>query len=879
MPILSFRCARLGGARGETGGPGQTSSENLDIIRVIFWRFELYSGVLIFVLLLAMEHYADAQMRTPNQHRRSRVRRARSFGEINIPRTDSNAEQLLKLNRQDTNTIDNKHSRNEPPHMSVDQSRMYAQTWIKQREEKQQVLWVEVTRPKYWIPPKGKRCDAAKRQCSWLFLKLFPFFVWIRNITKNSFVKDAIAGITVGVMLIPQSMSYAQIAGLQYKYGLYAGLVPIFVYAFTGTSRQLAVGPVALVSLIVEALLRGQLTEDECPLPSTNPNDPNYLEGYKVGDQQWSYCPDQYAQLAFLACFIAGVFQIAASFLQLGFIVSFLAHPVVSGFTSGAAITIGLSQVQYFVGYKIAKSPYIYQTFQNIFDPISQFDWVTFVCGVSFWLLLWGARQLSQKKKEKFGWLRPCMPLITCGLGIIIAGNVPHFGGCGFQVCNTTEAEYAVKTRVVGDFPGGFPPFSASVFDFSKVGRVLPTAISASLIGFMESIAIAKSLATKHKYEVDPGQELFALGLSNLVGSMFSSYIVTGSFSRSAVSNNTGAVTNLAGLITSLVMLLTLLVLVPAKVFFFLPLFVLAAIVISSVTNLVDIAEARYLWRVKKSDFCLWVLAFLGTLFLGVQDALLLSVGVSILVVIYESVRPQMVVLWRLPGTPIYRNVKQDSVGVFVPGVLIVRIGASMYFANVAFIRDKLKDLVFNFYNLKSQHDDDNGDGEEASRDAATAGEVSSRKTTSDANDSPKTEIISSSDEKYRSIRYIIIECTAVISLDSTAIHMLEGLTREFKERGVRVAFACVGSRMHKDLKRAGLESKIGPRWFHHSVHSAVCFCMEHRNLTCGLRSTDSDTESSDDQQLDGSLHFQTEVDSEQVGAGEAYGTETVEQV
>ena len=306
--------------------------------------------------------------------------------------------------------------------------------------------------------------------------------------------------------------------------------------------------------------------------------------------------------------------------------------------------------------------------------------------------MLWGSRKLAVKYKRRFSWLRPCAPLIVCLIGIMVAANWRHFGGCGFVQCEGPDA-VNVK-RVVGSIPSGFPPISS--FNFDKLARVLPTAISASIIGYMESIAISKSLAAKHKYEVYPGQELFALGLSNLVGSVFSCYPITGSFSRSAVNNSVGARTPLAGFVTAVLMLLTLVAL--TSYFFFLPLFCLAAIVISSVTNLVDIAEARYLWKVKKSDFCLWIVAFLGTLFLGVQEAILVSVGISLFVVIYESVRPQMVVLWRLPGTPIYRNIKQDSVGQFVDGVLIVRIGASMYFANVAFIRDKLKELVFTFY-------------------------------------------------------------------------------------------------------------------------------------------------------------------------------------
>ena len=658
---------------------------------------------------------------------------------------------------------------------------------------------------------------------------------WIRLLDYAAIRADVVAGLTVGVMVIPQehlfsrppthfshmsrptfpishllffipqSMSYANIAGLDYKYGMYSALVPLMVYAFMGTSRQLAVGPVAMISLLVEVGLKDQLTDEECP---------GWANRVDKNLQQYDICPTAYAELAFLTSFLVGVLQIAAGMLRLGFLVSFLAHPVVSGFTSGAAIIIGLSQVQYFLDYKIAKSQYVYETLEYIFQDIHKANYVTILLGLGWWFMLWLSRKAAAKNK-KLSWLRPCSPLMVCVLGIFISANWSYFGGCNFEVCpeakgdpdayltasllanatNGTAANVTIPNdsaaRVVGGIEGGFPSFSGS-FDFSKIGRVMNTAISATVIGYMESISIAKSLAAKHQYEINPGQELFALGFANLAGSFLSCYPVTGSFSRSAVNNMVGAKTNLSGLITSLLMLLTLLVL--TDYFYFLPKYCLAAIVISSVTNLVDITEAKYLWRVKRTDFFLWVGAFLGTLFLGVQLGILLAVGGSLIVVIYESVRPQMVVLWRLPGTPIYRNIKQDSVGHFVPGVLCVRVGSSMYFANVAYIRDKLRELTNTFFVDKG------------------------------ANSEPP-----------QPVRYIVVECTAVISIDSAALHMLESLQREFQERGIYVCFACVGNRVEKVIRVAGLYEQIGGRWFHPSVHAAVSYCIRHRILRSNM--------------------------------------------
>merc|ERR1719309_803459 len=208
----------------------------------------------------------------------------------------------------------------------------------------------------------------------------------------------------------------------------------------------------------------------------------------------------------------------------------------------------------------------------------------------------------------------------------------------------------------------------------------------------MESIAISKNLAAKHGYEIDAGQELLALGMTNFIGAMFSCYPVTGSFSRSAVSNSVGAASQLAGIVTAVVMLCTLLFLTP--LFYYLPSFVLAAVVISSVISLVAVDEARRLWRIKKADFVLWAGAFVGTLFLGVLKGIALAVALSLVIVIYETVRPQIMILWRVPGTTIYRNVKQESNGAFIPNVLIARIGSSLYFANASFVKDMLLGYV-----------------------------------------------------------------------------------------------------------------------------------------------------------------------------------------
>lgn len=443
-----------------------------------------------------------------------------------------------------------------------------------------------------------------------------------------------------------------------------------------------------------------------------------------------------------------------------------LGHPVVSGFTSGAAIIIGLSQAKYLFGYDIPNGHHVYDPIIDLAKGIDQLSWVTLLLGIVWIAYLMGNKKLAQKYRKRLGWLQPLGPLISCAVGILL-----------IFLCKPLRDDLDVA--YVGDIPSGIFPLSVSDWKMENVGKVLPTAVSATLIGYMESIAIGKNLAAKNGYELDPGQELLALGMANLAGAAFSCYPVTGSFSRSAVNNQTGAVSQLSGLVTSIIMLLTLLLLTP--LFYYLPKFALAAIVINSVIPLVAYQEARRLFNVKQTDFLLWLTAFLGTLFLGVLLGIAIAVGLSLVIVISESVRPQIVVLWRIPGTSIYRNMKQETNGAFVPNIFIVRVGSSLYFANASFVKDT---LITHVNDLKHVNP----------------------------------------------IEYVVLEMTAVVSIDSTAAHVIHDIVMEFSERGIKVAFAMVGKRVEATMDRAKLKSEIGEHWFFHTVDDAVSYCVQRQH-------------------------------------------------
>jgi sulfate transporter 4 len=480
-------------------------------------------------------------------------------------------------------------------------------------------------------------------------------------------------------------------------------------------------------------------------------------------------CKDAYADMAILCSFIVGVFQIVASFCQLGFVVSFLGHPVVSGFTSAAAIIIGLSQVQYTFGVKgVKKSPQVHTFLANLFEALADTNWVVFAFGIVWIVYLMVNRKVAQRIKHPvLKLMGPLGPLIACVIGVLIFELAPEF-----------RDQHHVD--VVKAVPAGMSPLSVARWRFQDVGVVLPTAITASLIGSMESIAIGKNLASKHGYDIEASQELLALGLANLVGSCFSCYPITGSFSRSAVNNTTGAKSQLAGLITSVWIMICLLFF--TRAFYNLPKFALAAVVISSVVSLVAIGDAQHLYKVKKNDFLLWVVAFLGTLFLGVELGIGIAVGLSLLIVIYESARPQIHVLWRIPGTSIYRSVKQETGGNFVPGVFIARIGSSLYFANAGYV----KETILNYLS----------DLEEVDK-----------------------------------IQYVILEMTPVVSVDSTALHMLHDLVSSLHQRKLNIAFCMVGNRVMRTMELADLNAFVGKQWFFKTVDDAVHYCVKHQKV------------------------------------------------
>ncbi len=468
--------------------------------------------------------------------------------------------------------------------------------------------------------------------------KYLPFLHWLRNYNKQDFLKDIIAGLMVGIVLIPQGMAYAMIAGLPPVYGLYAALFPLLVYVFLGTSRQLAIGPVAMDSLLVAAGL-GTLAITSL---------------------------DNYIAMAIFLAFLVGAIQFILGISRMGFLVGFLSKPVITGFTSAAAFIIIFSQLKHLLGANIAKSSKFHQLVLNAYEKLGEINIYDFAIGLGGILIIVALKKWSRK-------IPPILLVVVLGILAVYFLNLESYG-----------------VKIVGEVPKGLPSFKMPDISIENILNIWPIALTLALIGYLEAISIGKALEEKAgKETIDANQELIALGSSNMVGSFFQAYPVTASFSRSAINGETGVKTNLGALFSVLLVVLTLLFLTP--LFYYLPNAVLASIIMVSVFNLIDFSYPKSLWENRKDEFLVLLLTFLVTLFVGIPQGILLGVLFSLLLMVYRTSNPHFAVLGNIKNSDYYKNINRFGDEVVVrDDLLIVRFDSQLYFGNAAYFKKQL---------------------------------------------------------------------------------------------------------------------------------------------------------------------------------------------
>ena len=487
-----------------------------------------------------------------------------------------------------------------------------------------------------------------------------PILQWLPRYRKSHLKGDLSAGLTVGIMLIPQGMAYAMLAGLEPIHGLYAVTIPLLIYAIFGTSRQLAVGPVAMVSLLTAA-----------GIASLSPQS-----------------TEQYLLYALTLALLVGIIQFTMGVLRLGFVVNFLSHPVINGFTSAAAIIIGLSQVKHLFRIDLPNSEHIQEMVVALYHNLGNLHWITVGIGILGILII------------KYG--KKIYPSVPSSLVAVVVGILLVWG---FDL-----SSHGVK--IVGDVPSGLPSFSLPSFDLEGWKVLFPIAATISLVGFAESFAVAKTIQAKHKdYKLEANQELIALGMANFGAAFFKGFPVTGGFSRTAVNNDAGAKTGMASIVSAFLIVLTLLFF--TGLFYYLPSAILAAVVLVAVSGLIDLKEPLILWKKDRADFAMLLATFLITLTLGIETGIISGMILSLVMVIYRASKPHMAQLGRVPGTNVFRNIRRFSNLEEKPDVLMVRIDGPVYFANVKYIKDMmdrwvkkkgepLRTIVFNFESIPS---------------------------------------------------------------------------------------------------------------------------------------------------------------------------------
>jgi len=469
--------------------------------------------------------------------------------------------------------------------------------------------------------------------------KIFPFLSWIGELRDKDVLRaDILAGVTVALVLIPQSMAYAQLAGLPAYYGLYISFMPVMIAALWGSSRQLATGPVAVVSIMTATAL--------APLATS---------------------PEHYIALAMFLALLVGLFQLFLGVFRLGLIVNFLSHPVIVGFTNAAALVIGLSQLSKIFGVTMPgnASDHFLGRIWGVLEQVGDTHMLTLAMALGAFIIMMGLKKYSPKAPGV---------LIAVALSIIISWlfGFKEKGGA-----------------VVGAIPEGLPNLQVPLMSFELMSSLLPAAIVISLVGFMEAISIAKAMAAKTKDHIDPNQELIGQGLGNIVGSFTQAYPSSGSFSRSAVNLNAGARTGFSSVVTAIIVVITLLFLTP--LLYHLPQGVLAAVIMMAVFGLINFKSVKHAMQVNKHDGIASIVTFVATLGLAphLDQGILLGASLSIGLYLYRTMSPRIAYLGRhddgtLRNVDFYKNLPVDE------RIIAIRFDGTLYFANVSYFEEAI---------------------------------------------------------------------------------------------------------------------------------------------------------------------------------------------
>ena len=548
-----------------------------------------------------------------------------------------------------------------------------------------------------------------------------PILEWGRGYDRNTLTSDLMAALIVTVMLIPQGLAYALLAGLPPEVGLYASIAPLVLYAILGTSRVLAVGPVAVVSLMTASAI-GQ---------------------HAVAGSQ------EYWSVAITLAFMSGSMLLLMGVLRLGFLANFLSHPVISGFISASGLLIAASQMKTIMGVTSDSQNFI-DLMLDLLAQIPNIHTLTFTIGLIAIIFLAWSRVGLKRALLTFGLKAKSADIITKSAPVAVIA---------FTALLTWIFQWQVQgLKVVGTVPQGLPPLSVPLWDLALWKDLAVPALLISVVGFVESVSVGQTLAAKRRQRIEPDQELVALGASNLSSSLTGGFPVTGGFSRSVVNFDSGAKTPAAGAFTAIGIASASLLLTPAL--FYLPQAVLSATIIVTVMSLVDFSILKRTWAFSKTDFIGALTTLLVTLSVSIEIGLMVGVVASLALFLYKASRPHIAEVGLVPGTEHFRNIRRHSV-LTSPRVVSLRVDESLYFANSRALEDRVNDAVAN---------------------------------------APDVE-------------HIVLQCSAINDIDSTALESLETIERRLRDSGISLHLTEVKGPVMDHLKDTpflqGLSGKV----------------------------------------------------------------------
>jgi sulfate permease, SulP family len=541
--------------------------------------------------------------------------------------------------------------------------------------------------------------------------RYIPILDWGRSYDRQALSGDLLAAVIVTIMLIPQSLAYALLAGLPPEAGIYASIAPIVLYAIFGTSRALAVGPVAVVSLMTAAAIG------------------NIAESGTMG----------YAVAALTLAALSGAILLAMGLLKLGFLANFLSHPVIAGFITASGILIATSQIRHILGVGGGGAT-LPEMLWSLVQNVTAVNWITLLIGLSSLAFLFWVRTGLKPLLRRFGLgPRPADMITKAGpvLAVVATTLAVWFRGLEGQ-----------GVRIVGVVPQGLPPLTLPSFSSDLIGLLLLPAILISVIGFVESVSVAQTLAAKKRQRIDPDQELIGLGAANLGAAFTGGYPVTGGFARSVVNFDAGAETPAAGIFTAIGLAIAAVALTP--LIHYLPIATLAATIIVAVLSLVDLSILKRAWDYDRADFAAVAVTIALTLGLGVEAGVTAGVVISILLHLYRSSRPHIAEVGLVPGTQHFRNIHRHKV-LTDPTLLTLRIDESLYFANARYLEDYLARRV--------------------------------------AADCP--------------VKNVVLQCSAINEVDMSALESLEAINHRLHEMGVTLHLSEVKGPVMDRLKRS----------------------------------------------------------------------------